>query len=190
MEYLCGGNIQDYIHKMDYKLTEKQAGKIIYSVAQGIKYMNSFGVIHRDIKPENVMLSDDSENAAIKIIDFGLTKTLAPNEKLSDGIGTMTYVAPEVISRKPYNKEIDIWSLGVILYQLLSGILPFDDLANDEEAVAKKVVFLDHEFPDEKFKSRSKEAIKLIDACLEKKPEKRITIDEFLKNDWLKANYK
>jgi serine/threonine protein kinase len=69
-------------------------------VAQGIKYMNSFGIIHRDLKPDNIMFTDSSQNSGIKIIDFGLTKTLAPNEKVSEGMGTITYVAPEVISRK------------------------------------------------------------------------------------------
>jgi serine/threonine protein kinase len=190
MEYLSGGNISRYLERMNDSLTEKQAAKIIYSVAQGIKYMNSFGIIHRDIKPENIMFTNPEENAAIKIIDFGLTKTLSPNETLNEGMGTISYCAPEVVLRKPYNKEIDVWSLGVLLYLLLSGCLPFDDPSSDEEVIAKKVVYLDHSFPDQFFSKRSKESIKLIDSCLNKEPEKRITIEDFLKNEWFKANLK
>jgi hypothetical protein len=192
MEYLSGGNIRNYLNKMNLKITEKQAGKIIYAVAQGIKYMNSFGIIHRDLKPDNIMFTDSSQNSGIKIIDFGLTKTLAPNEKVSEGMGTITYVAPEVISRKPYNKEVDVWSLGVILYQLLSGNgdLPFDDPSDNEETIGKKIVFLDHSYPKDMFVGVSREAIRLIDACLNKKPEKRISIEDLLKDDWVKSNYK
>jgi hypothetical protein len=190
MEYLSGGNLKNYLHGKDNKLTEKEAGKIVYAVAQGIKYMNSYGIIHRDIKPENIMITDNSDNPGVKIIDFGLTKTLAPDERLFEGMGTITYVAPEVISRKPYNKEIDVWSLGVLLYHLLSGHLPFDDESYDEEAIGKKIVFLDHSFPHPEFTNRSKEAIRIIDSCLNKKPEKRITIEEFLKDDWVRVNYK
>jgi len=192
MENLSGGNITNYLNKMNLKITEKQAGKIIHAVAQGVKYMNSFGIIHRDLKPDNIMFTDSSPNAGVKIIDFGLTKTLAPNERVVDGMGTITYVAPEVISRKPYNKEVDVWSIGVILYQLLSGNgeLPFDDPNDNEEAIGKKVVFLDHSYPKGMFDGVSREAIKLIDACLNKKPEKRISIEDLLKDDWVRLNYK
>jgi Ca2+-binding EF-hand superfamily protein len=190
MEYLSGGNISRYLESVNYNMNEKQAARIIYSVAQGIKYMNSFGIIHRDIKPENIMLTNSEENAGIKIIDFGLTKTLSPSETLNEGMGTISYVAPEVVLRKPYNKEIDVWSLGVLLYLLLSGCLPFDDPSSDEEIIAKKVVYLDHSYPDQFFSKRSKESLKLIDACLVKEPEKRISIEYFLKNEWLKSNIK
>lgn len=189
MEYLSGGHLASYVEKQG-KLTEKQAARIIFAVAQGIKYMNSFGIIHRDIKPENIMMTDSSESAGIKIIDFGLTKTLAPGEKLAEGMGTITFVAPEVITRKPYNKQVDVWSLGVILYLLLSGTLPFTHPENDEEEIAKKVVFMDVSFINDHFKGRSNGATKLIDSCLEKNPEKRITIEQVLKNDWVRENYK
>lgn len=190
MEYLSGGNISKYLERMNYNLTEKQAANIVHSVAQGIKYMNSFGTIHRDIKPENIMFTDMDENPGIKIIDFGLTKTLSPSETLNEGMGTITFVAPEVVLRKPYNKQIDVWSIGVLLYFLLSGILPFDDPSCEEEAIAKKVVYLDHIYPNQQFSKRSKEVIKLIDSCLVKDPDKRLTIEEFLKNDWLRSNIK
>jgi len=190
MEYLEGGTLLDYMEDKNLILSEKIIAKILYCVGTVIKYLNSYGVIHRDLKPENIMLLDKSDNPLIKIIDFGLTRTLAAGEKLAEGFGTITYVAPEVLTRKPYNKQIDIWSMGVILYFLLTGgKLPFDDENNNEEIIAKKALLMDPLFPDEYFSKRSKTAKLLINDCLVKDPEKRITIDNFMKNEWLKANY-
>jgi len=183
-----GGNLIDYLESKNKTLSEKLIAKIIYCIGSVIKYINSYGVIHRDLKPENIMLADkSSENPQIRIIDFGLTRTLAADEKLADGFGTITYVAPEVLTRKPYNKQIDIWSMGIILYFLLSGgKLPFDD--EDEEKIAKKAILMDPCFPDEYFNKKSKAAIMLVNDCLNKDPEKRISVDDFLKNQWIKQS--
>ena len=105
-----------------------------------------------------------------------------------DGFGILTFVSWEVLIRKPYNKEIDIWSIGVILYLILSGDLPFDDEEDNEEKIAKFIVFNEAEFPETKFGKRSKEVINLIKRCLTKEPKNRIKIDEILKSDWIQAN--
>jgi len=189
MEFLEGGNLMDFLESKNLCLSEKIIAKILYCIGSVIKYLNSYGVIHRDLKPENIMLSDKSDNPVIKIIDYGLTRTLAPGERLADGFGTISYVAPEVLTRKPYNKQIDIWSMGVILYFLITGgKLPFDDENNNEDLIAKKAVLMDPSFPEELFGKVSKSAVLLINDCLNKDPEKRITIDNFMKNDWLKKN--
>lgn len=190
MEYLAGGDLLDFMQNhMDGDLPEKTVANIIYSIASVIKYLNSYGVIHRDLKPENIMLLEKSENPKIKLIDFGLTRVVCEGEKLCDGFGTISYVAPEVLSRKPYNKKIDVWSLGVILYSLLSkGRLPFEDEKNDDDAIAKKALLIDPSFPDELFGKRSKSALLLIMDCLNKDPQKRISIEDFLHNDWLVRN--
>jgi len=133
------------------------------------------------------MLSDKGENPTIKLIDFGLTRTLADGERIADGFGTVAYVAPEVLTRKPYNKQIDIWSMGVILYFLVTGgKVPFNDENNDDEKIAKKILLMDPSFPEEFFSNKSKSLIILINDCLDKDPEKRITIDNFVKNEWIK----
>ena len=134
------------------------------------------------------MLKEKGDLNSLKIIDFGLTKTLAPNEKLAEGMGTLTFVAPEVIQRNPYNKAVDVWSIGVVMYYLLSGALPFDD--ENDDTLAKKIVYSDPGYPDQIFRDRSETAKKLISQCLEKKPEKRISIDELLDSYWIKMNSK
>ena len=188
MEYIRGGRLTDYMKENKFNFTEKRCAELIYEIALGVKYLHKYGIIHRDLKPDNIMLTEANDRGHIKIMDFGLSKILGKKEKTSDGFGTLTFVSPEVLIRKPYNKEIDIWSIGVILYLMLSGDLPFDDKEDDEKKIAKSIVFKDVEFPQEKFKNKSKEVIELIKRCLTKEPKERIKIDEIIKSDWIKAN--
>jgi Ca2+-binding EF-hand superfamily protein len=187
MEYLAGGDFGNYLqNKLKFKITEERLSKDIYQIASGLKYLHQYGILHRDLKPENIMLSDKSEKYKVKIMDFGLSKILGPEEKVADGFGTLSFVAPEVLIRQPYDKQIDIWSLGVILYYALTGTLPFDDENDNEEVIAKMTVFVEVEFPSDKWKNKSQSVINLIKKALIKDPEKRINIDEFLDDEWIK----
>ena len=188
MEYIRGGRLTDYMKEKKFHFSEKRAAEIIYEIAIGVKYLHKYGIIHRDLKPDNIMLTESNDKGHIKIMDFGLSKILGKKEKTSDGFGTLTFVSPEVLIRKPYNKEIDIWSIGVILYLILSGDLPFDDEEDDEEKIAKSIVFNEVEFPSKKFGNKSKEVIELIKRCLTKEPKDRIKIDEIIKSDWIQSN--
>jgi serine/threonine protein kinase len=132
------------------------------------------------------MLTESSDKGNVKIMDFGLSKILGKKEKSTDGFGTLTFVSPEVLIRKPYNKEVDIWSLGVILYLMLSGDLPFDDPDDNEQKIAKAIVYQEVKFPNDKFGKRSKAVIELIQGCLTKDPKSRIKVDEIIKSDWIK----
>jgi protein kinase D len=132
------------------------------------------------------MLTESSDKGTIKIMDFGLSKIMGPEERVADGFGTLSFVAPEVLIRQPYNKMIDIWSLGVILYHILSGTLPFDDENDNEEKIAKMTVFEEVKFPSKYWKNRSNLVIDLISRCLVKDPEKRIQIDVYLQHEWIR----
>lgn len=88
--------------------------------------MHSYGVVHRDLKLENIMMSDQTDNALPKIVDFGLAKMIGPQEKADEPFGTLGYVAPEILLKKPYSFQCDLWSFGCILYALLCSSLPFD----------------------------------------------------------------
>ena len=186
MEYIKGGSLTDYMKSKKFNFTERRAAELIYQLAKGLKYLHKYGIIHRDLKPDNIMLTEASDKGNIKIMDFGLSKILGKKEKSTDGFGTLTFVSPEVLIRKPYNKEVDIWSLGVILYLMLSGELPFDDPDDNEQNIAKSIVYNEVDFPPEKFGKRSKAVIDLIKGCLTKEPKNRIKIDEILKSEWMK----
>ena len=186
MEYIKGGSLTDYMKKKNFNFTERRAAELIYQLAKGLKYLHKYGIIHRDLKPDNIMLTEATDKGNIKIMDFGLSKILEKKEKSIDGFGTLTFVSPEVLIRKPYNKEVDIWSLGVILYLMLSGDLPFDDPDDNEQKIAKAIVYQEVKFPQEKFGKRSKAVIELIKGCLTKEPKNRIKIEEILKGEWMK----
>jgi len=79
-------------------------------------------------------MGDQSDETQLKIVDFGLSKMIGPSETSTDPFGTLSYVAPEVLIQRPYGKNVDLWSLGVIMYVLLSGMLPFDSEDNKETA--------------------------------------------------------
>ena len=83
-------------------------------------------------------MSSDRETAELKIVDFGLSKIIGPNESSLDPFGTLSYVAPEVLLQKPYGKEVDLWSLGIITYLLLSKVLPFDD--DEDKEIARQTL--------------------------------------------------
>ena len=186
MEYIKGGSLTDYMKSKKFNFTERRAAELIYQLAKGLKYLHKYGIIHRDLKPDNIMLTEATDKGNIKIMDFGLSKILGKKEKSIDGFGTLTFVSPEVLIRKPYNKEVDIWSLGVILYLMLSGDLPFDDPDDNEQKIAKAIVYQEVKFPQEKFGKRSKAVIELIKGCLTKEPKNRIKIEEILKGEWMK----
>lgn len=121
-----GKDLFDYIAKRDYRLAEDRAKQIIHHIMLGVKYLHSFGIVHRDLKLENIMMTEGTERGNPKIVDFGLSKIIGPSETATEPFGTLGYVAPEVLKKQPYTFSCDIWSIGCILYALLSGTLPFD----------------------------------------------------------------
>ena len=127
MELLQGGDLFSYLEARSFKISEARASSILHSLATAVYYLHSYGIAHRDLKPENILMVDKSENSDVKIVDFGLSKMVGPNEKCTEPFGTLSYVSPEILLQQPYDKSVDIWSLGVIAYLLLSGTLPFDD---------------------------------------------------------------
>ena len=183
-EYIEGGTLGQYFKKKNFNFSERQASSIMSQIGSGVKYLHKYGIVHRDLKPDNIMITQQNDFGVIKIMDFGLSKIVSTQEKMVDGYGTLSYVAPEVLLRTPYNKEVDIWSMGVILYYMLCGHLPFK--GNKEAVIAEKIVNDDIEFNDEEWEIRSKKVKELIASCLKKEPEERITIDKFLNHPWFK----
>ena len=187
-EYIEGGTLGQYLKKNNFNFTEQQAANMVFQIASGIKYLHNYGIVHRDLKPDNIMITEPNESGILKIMDFGLSKIVSSQEKMIDGYGTLSYVAPEVLLRAPYNKEVDIWSLGIILYYILCSHLPFK--GKKEVIIAEKIVNDDLEFDEDEWENRTKKVKELISICLKKEPEERITINEFLNHPWIKKNFK
>jgi calcium/calmodulin-dependent protein kinase I len=121
LELIEGGELFDRICKKDH-YTERDARVVMHQLASAIATAHMRGVCHRDLKPENILLASQRDDTTIKIADLGFAKvTHGKNDLLTTPCGTPGYVAPEVISGKPYNASCDVWSLGVILYILLVG---------------------------------------------------------------------
>jgi len=131
---LEGGELYDLILTMQ-KFSEKDAVKIIRQILLGLNYMHKKNIIHRDIKPENILLeSKDINNVVVKITDFGFAKCYDPQtfEGLDDILGSPLYMAPEIVKKMKYDAKVDIWSLGVMVYIILSGKPPFSWKTKDE----------------------------------------------------------
>ena len=138
LEYMEGKDLFDYLKKRNFEIGEARAKKIALEMALALQYLHSYGIVHRDIKLENVMMSNDTNSASSKLVDFGLSKIIGPTEKANEPFGTMGYVAPEVLKKDPYSFTCDLWSLGCIIYALLSGSLPFD--ADNQKEVIRQTL--------------------------------------------------
>jgi len=186
MEYCQGGDLFSYLEKRKFQISEERAAVIMNKMCEAVFYFQSyFGVIHRDLKPENILMTSSGDDSDIRILDFGLSKISTPNEKCTEPYGTLTYCAPEIILDEPYNKEVDMWSLGIMTYLMISGRLPFN--GEDENKIARQIAFGEPDFVNGDFwKKISKECINFIKRLLEKDPKKRMLIGDALKHEWFK----
>ncbi|KEH31058.1 putative protein kinase TKL-Pl-4 family [Medicago truncatula] len=133
-EYLSEGSLRSYLHKLEGKTISLQ--KLIafsLDIARGMEYIHSQGVVHRDLKPENVLINDDFH---LKIADFGIACEEAHCELLADDLGTYRWMAPEMIKRKSYGRKVDVYSFGLMLWEMLTGRIPFEDMTPVQAAFA------------------------------------------------------
>jgi len=185
MDLLTGGELFDRIvSKGSY--SEKEAADVVTIVAEGLAYLHSSGIVHRDLKPENLIYERDEEGALLKITDFGLAKYRAQDRALSTACGTPGYVAPEVLEGKQYGKEVDLWSLGVILYILLCGFPPFYD--ESTAGLYRQIKNGQYDFPDPYWTEISDEAKSVVKGLLTVDSNKRFTPEKLLSIPWVKGS--
>lgn len=139
MEYCQGGDLFSYIEKRGFRLPEPRACQIIHKLCASVYYIHSYGIAHRDLKPENILMTDSTDEADIRLLDFGLSKIIGPTENCTEPYGTLSYVAPEVLLEQPYTKAVDLWSIGITTYLLLAGCLPFDHESSERE-IARQTI--------------------------------------------------
>ena len=188
MTELCkGGDLYSYLNQRSFKIPEAKAAKLIYKLAKSVSFLHTLGIIHRDLKPENILMTDMSDEADIRISDFCICKRLEPNETTKEIVGTLGYMAPEVLMGKEYNYSADVWAIGVITYLLLTGYLPFDDEQEDKEVI-RKTLFESIPFYNDSWKNISSKAKEFVKKILKKDKEERITIEGILRDPWFE-NY-
>ncbi|GJV37240.1 calcium-dependent protein kinase SK5-like protein [Tanacetum coccineum] len=181
MELCAGGELFDRIvAKGQY--SEREAANVIKTIVGVVEACHSLGVMHRDLKPENFLFSTTSEDATLKATDFGLSVFYKPGETFSDVVGSPYYVAPEVL-RKHYGPESDVWSAGVILYILLSGVPPF--WAETEMGIFRQILQAKLDFESEPWPTITDSAKDLIRKMLDRNPKKRLTAHEVLCHPWI-----
>ncbi|XP_075639029.1 calcium-dependent protein kinase 11-like [Castanea sativa] len=181
MELCEGGELFDRIvQKGQY--SEKEAAKLIKTIVGVVEACHSLGVMHRDLKPENFLFDTPADDARLKATDFGLSVFYKPGQAFCDVVGSPYYVAPEVL-RKYYGPEADVWSAGVILYILLSGVPPF--WAETETGIFRQILQGNIDFESAPWPSISESAKDLIRKMLERDPRKRISAHEVLCHPWI-----
>jgi len=170
MEYINGMPLFDKICKqVNQVFTEQQAAHDMKSLFQAVNHCHAQNILHRDIKPDNIMIT---ANDTVRLIDFGLAVSSSRKKDLHEIAGTPYYMAPEVI-QGAYGKQSDLWSLGVILYTLVSGYLPFQ--GDSQAIVFQKIVALNYHFDHNEFSSISPDCKDLIQKLLVLNPEHRLT---------------
>lgn len=163
--------------------TESEARDVIRTIVEAISYCHEHNIVHRDLKPENILLSSSGD---IKIADFGFAKSMDLKTRLNTDCGTPWYVAPEILENKAYGTEVDMWSLGVIIYIILGGFPPFHD--NNQAKLFRKIRSGHYAFTAPYFDDISDNAKDLIQHLLVVDPRGRFDAKQVLKHKWVISN--
>ncbi|RWS02096.1 serine/threonine-protein kinase D1-like protein, partial [Dinothrombium tinctorium] len=181
MEKLKGDMLEMILSSERGRLSERVTKFLIYQVLVALRYLHSRNIVHCDLKPENVLLSSDEEFTQVKLCDFGFARIIGEKSFRRSVVGTPAYLAPEVLRNKGYNRSLDMWSVGVIIYVSLSGTFPF----NEEEDINDQIQNAAFMYPPNPWKEITTEAIDLINNLLQVKTRKRFTVDKSLNHTWL-----
>lgn len=162
--------------------SEQDAAQVVKSLLSAMEYCHTVhNISHRDLKPENLLFSDKTEGSVLKIIDFGLSRYDDETNHMTTRVGTPYYIAPEVLERK-YDKECDLWSIGVVMYILLCGYPPFYGTSDPEIFAAVRKAELT--FPSPEWDAISNEGKDLIRLLLQKNPANRLTARAAQQHVW------
>jgi len=192
MELVTGGELFEKVVEED-NLTEKQVIRYTKQVLYGLQHMHNKHMVHLDLKPENILCLGGEEPGyeEIKLIDFGMTRVVTDAGDEIDMCGTAEFVAPEVINYEPVGVKADMWSMGVIVYVLLSGLSPF--MGEDDNDTLSNVTACDYDFEDDEddedgvFEHLSDESKSFIAELLVLDVSKRLNVDEALNHKWLQS---
>jgi serine/threonine protein kinase len=180
IDYCDGEDLNKYIKK-NGRISEKQTKKFMTQIASGLHYLHSLNLIHRDLKPHNILLS---KNGNIKIADFGFVKDYTENSMFDTLCGSPIYMAPEILQHKKYDAKVDLWSIGIILYEMLCAEPPF--MASNHIQLLKIIETTKFKF--QKNIIISSDCINIIESLLVVDPKERISFDDFFNHPFFE-NY-
>ncbi|XP_018327500.1 ribosomal protein S6 kinase 2 beta isoform X2 [Agrilus planipennis] len=189
LQLLKGGDLLEYIMKREF-LTEPEAAAILKTLATTVAYLHESGVVHRDLKPSNILFASENRvPESVTICDMGFAKQLrADNGLLMTPCYTANYVAPEVLKRQGYDAACDIWSLGVILYIMLSGRCPFSTAPKDSpQQILQRISSGRLDFTGGRWNLVSQQAKALVSDMLHVAPQRRPTATQLVNHPWLNA---
>ncbi|XP_020247361.1 serine/threonine-protein kinase ATG1a isoform X2 [Asparagus officinalis] len=183
LEYCPGGDLGVYIHRHG-KVSESVARHFMTQLASGLQVLRENNLIHRDLKPQNLLLCTKDETPVLKIGDFGFARYLMPQGLADTLCGSPLYMAPEIIQNKKYDAKADLWSVGAILFQLVTGKPPFD--GNTQFQLFQNVLASDElQFPHDVMATLHPDCIDLCKRLLRQNPVERLTFEEFFNHKFM-----
>ncbi|XP_045453217.1 serine/threonine-protein kinase D1 [Melitaea cinxia] len=183
MEKLKGDMLEMILSHEKGRLTERITKFLVAQILVALKHLHEKNIVHCDLKPENVLLSSDETFPQVKLCDFGFARIIGEKSFRRSVVGTPAYLAPEVLRNKGYNRSLDMWSVGVIIYVSLSGTFPF----NEDEDINEQIQNAAFMYPPAPWREISAEAIDLINNLLQVKQRKRLSVDKCAAHAWLQT---
>lgn len=181
MEKMKGDMLEMILSSEMGRLSERITRFLVTQILVALKHLHSKNIVHCDLKPENVLLSSDSDFPQVKLCDFGFARIIGEKGFRKSVVGTPAYLAPEVLRNKGYNRTLDMWSTGVIIYVSLSGTFPF----NEDEDINEQIQNASFMYPPHPWRDISSQAIDLIGNLLQVKSRKRYSVDKSIIHPWL-----
>ncbi|XP_059209160.1 serine/threonine-protein kinase D1 isoform X1 [Centropristis striata] len=181
MEKLHGDMLEMILSSEKGRLPERITKFLVTQILVALRHLHFKNIVHCDLKPENVLLASADSFPQVKLCDFGFARIIGEKSFRRSVVGTPAYLAPEVLRNKGYNRSLDMWSVGVIIYVSLSGTFPF----NEDEDINDQIQNAAFMYPPHPWKKVSQEAIDLINNLLQVKMRKRYSVDKTLSHPWL-----
>ncbi|KAK2864241.1 hypothetical protein Q7C36_003395 [Tachysurus vachellii] len=181
MEKLHGDMLEMILSSDKSRLPERLTKFLVTQILVALRHLHFKNIVHCDLKPENVLLASAEPFPQVKLCDFGFARIIGEKSFRRSVVGTPAYLAPEVLRSKGYNRSLDMWSVGVIVYVSLSGTFPF----NEDEDINEQIQNAAFMYPPNPWKEISGEAIDLINNLLQVKMRKRFSVDKSLSHPWL-----